>query len=149
MPTLQAMVDAAPPKIWDLAIKQAMRSPHKRHRTGCVIFSGKDVYAKGTSHTHHGGYRIRSIHAEMDALSKLHVKEGTDFKLLVALVVTLTKGSHFSYSSKPCTTCAKLLDAMNIGRVRYAERRNDGSWVICDDSPSMLRNMKITKYRDK
>jgi deoxycytidylate deaminase len=150
-PAQELLQQAAPLHLWELAHKQAQRSPHKRHRTGAVIYYGMGndrlptIYSKGCAHPHGGGRRSFSVHAEMDAIARLHGNSGG----AVCLVVTLTKGGNFAHSSRPCHNCAKLLEKYVWG-VIYAERANDGSWAIRRDSPEdLLRGYLIPTKMNK
>ena len=119
----------APLVIWRAAEKQAQRSPHKRHKTGCVIYYGMsskpNIYSTGTAHPHNGGRRTFSTHAEMHAVSRLPPDHGG----AVCLLVTLTKANNYASMSRPCEQCASLLSRYVWG-VIYAEMTNDGNWAI-------------------
>ena len=133
MPDRGLLSQAAPISIWEEAIKQALRSDHKRHKTGCVITNYKhDILTKGCSHTHDGGMQVRSIHAEVDALSK-HFNQNWALRRVV--IVTLTKVGNFATSSKPCAGCAKALMDVSVEEVCFVEKANDDSWVLVVMSP--------------
>ena len=140
----------APGHIWDLAEKQALRSPHRRHKVGAVIFYGMGgsdapkVYSKGCSHSHAGGLSVNSIHAERDAISKMHGTCGG----AVCLIVTLSRKDRWAGSSRPCEECAKALKPRVWG-VIYAERTNDREWAVRSDSPERLMYgfLKPTKHK--
>ena len=136
------MNKACPLELWTEAIKQAKRSDHKRHRTGCVIYRRSDfkVITRGCSHTHNGGLKVRSVHAEMDALSKLK-----GFPMFDALVVTLTRVDRFAKVSKPCVDCAKHL-GYYCRLVTFCEQANDGSWTVIQTEPSLLTGLSETRY---
>jgi len=121
----------APLTIWRMAEKEAARSPHYRFKTGCIIYYGMGngntrTYSTGTAHPHNGGRRrTYSIHAEMHAVSRLPPQHGG----AICLLVTLTKSGNYATNSRPCVTCASLLDKHTWGCI-YAELCNDGSWAI-------------------
>lgn len=144
-PTTEQLGAIIPVEIWDLAIKQASRSDHKRHRTGCVIFHRDKILSRGCSHTHNGGMKIRSIHAEMDAIKNCPPSE-TKSIYYRAVIVTLTRVGNFASISKPCTGCAHLLSTRVI-TVTYAERNNDGSWRIETRTPYELLDDQLSSTR--
>lgn len=133
-------------EVWNEAVKQAMRSPHNRHRTGAVIFNHRGIRAKGCSYKHNGSLAVNSIHAERHALS--HISK--DFYLGQCLIVTLTKVDNFANCSRPCRDCALALTGRMCG-VIYAERTNDGGWAINELSfDSLTRGYLVpTKYAEK
>lgn len=144
---------AAPLAIWRKAERQALRSPHTRWRTGAVIYYGMgdrnqaQVYSQGCAHPHDGGRRVRSIHAEAHAVSRLPRLAGG----AVVVIVTLTKCGHYATVSKPCQGCAELLRKCVWG-VIYAERTNAGTWVVRNESPEDLlggRTLHPTNYAKK
>lgn len=132
-PDIELLEKYAPIAMWRAAEREANRSPHKRHRTGCVIFYGMGknhiLYSSGTAHPHDGGRRTYSVHAEMHAVSRLPPDHGGS----VCLLVTLTKAGNFATNSRPCVHCAGLL-AKHCWGVIYPELCNDGSWAIRRES---------------
>lgn len=133
-----------PLKFWDIAVKNAQRSPHNRHKTGCVILTGNSGFAHfsaGCSHKHNGGLKVNSIHAERHALRYYHSTGG------VAVIVTLTRVNNFANCSRPCYDCAVALQERMIA-VCYAERTNDGGWAIREVPFDLLTEgyLKPTKY---
>lgn len=146
-PTDEQLAAAAPMEIWEQAIAQAKRSPHKRHRTGAVIYAGMgsgagEVYSTGCSHTHDGGLKVRSMHAEHHAITRLPPMHGGS----VCVIVTLTRSGNFAKVSKPCSTCSKLL-SKHVWGVVYAEQANDGSWMVFRHSPDTLKDCCETRYQ--
>jgi cytidine deaminase len=129
-PSDELLDQYAPLHIWQMAIKQAERCPHKRFKTGCVIYYGMSgnntrTYSTGTAHPHGGGRRTYSVHAEMHAVSRLPPDHGG----AIALILTLTKTGNFATNSRPCAHCAGLL-SRHVWGVIYPELCNDGSWAI-------------------
>lgn len=137
----------APKHIWAAAIKEAERSPFKRHRTGAVIYvpSTLEIISKGCSYPHDGGYKINSVHAEHHALKGIP-KNRRDAGNLACVVVTLTSNGSFARVSKPCSNCARLLLAP-VATVTYCEKANDNSWTIMSMDPLHLMNTKNARYR--
>jgi len=128
-PSTELLEQYAPLNMWERAEKEAQRSPHYRHKTGCVIYCGvghNELFSTGTAHPHSGGRRSFSIHAEMHAISRLPPKSHNG----VAVIVTLNKsGKNFAANSRPCVHCANLLKN-HVMTVIYPELCNDGSWAI-------------------
>lgn len=146
-PTDDLLEQYAPLVIWRAAEKQARRSPHKRHRTGCVIYYGMgsdkpNIYSTGTAHPHSGGHHAFSIHAEMHAISRLPPSHGG----AVCLLVTLTKAGNYASMSRPCEQCANLLQRYVWG-VIYAEMTNDGNWAIRREPVENLLNGYLTRTK--
>ena len=148
-PPIELLLKYAPFYIWDAAVKQANRSTFKKHRTGCVIFWGDIVYARGCSYKHDGGLKVNSVHAERHALSQLPTHPD-QFWGGYAVVVTLTQAGNFSACSRPCQACAEALGERGIWQVGYAEVTNDGGWAIRHDSiPELLSGyLKPTRYAE-
>lgn len=142
-PSDEHLSQYAPLEIWEEAVKQALRSPHMRHRTGAVIYNHRGIRAKGCSYKHNGSLRVNSIHAERHALSHLP----KDYYLGVCLIVTLTRVNNFANCSRPCSDCAHALMDRMCG-VIYAERTNDGGWAITETSADLLTRGYLvpTKY---
>ena len=132
--------------IWRLAEREAMRSPHKRHKTGAVIFYGmggkSTIYSSGTAHPHDGGRRSYSVHAETHAVSRLPPNHGG----AVCLVVTLNKTGNYSTCSRPCENCANLL-ARHVWGTMYCEMTNTGTWVVRREPAENLLNGFLQKTK--
>ena len=112
--------------VWDLAEKQAYRSPFKLFKTGAVLLNGKgSVVSKGCSHVREHGSPRPSIHAEAHALYDTLNTAG-----LTCLIVTINKSGNWACSSKPCAYCTHVMNKAGIERVIYAERTNDGEWSV-------------------
>jgi cytidine deaminase len=121
-----------------------MRSPHSRHRTGCVIFTSAGGYMHfscGCSHKHNGSLKVNSIHAERHALRGYRGNYGR------ALIVTLTRVNNFANCSRPCHDCALALQERMIS-VTYAERTNTEEWAIRNVPFDLLTEgyLKPTRY---
>lgn len=151
-PTQKQLNDALPIQYWEIAEAQALRSTHSRHKTGAVIFNPRNYMARwrrpltksiGCSHTHNGGMAIRSVHAEHHAIMnwpKAEYEVGC-----ICLIVTITRNGNYASASKPCQNCASLL-AGKVGDVIFAERANDGSWVIKSENPAEMKDLSRAKY---
>jgi deoxycytidylate deaminase len=149
-PTYRELNDALPIKLWHLAEFHAKRSTHRKHKTGAIIFDSDGgnflerpkILAAGCAHAHNGGMAIHSIHAEQHAISRWPKSQRVEG--CVCLIVTLTRNGNFASISKPCANCASLL-AQVVREVIYAERTNDGSWLIRSENPRDIQNLCRTK----
>lgn len=130
-------------KYWREAENQARRSTLKTFKTGAVIFNHKteEIVGKGCSH-HTATVSANTCHAEQHALRDSYGARNygenyhKEYELSI-VIVTLGRSMNFAYSSRPCVMCAQQL-AGNIGFVHYAERLNDGSWIVNSD---LCRNL--------
>lgn len=76
----------------------------------------------------HKSEREKWVHAEEHAISRMWpAKQSLGAH---CIVVTLTKGNGWAWSSRPCACCTNMLYEYNIQKVSYAERANDGSWFV-------------------
>lgn len=116
-----------PTWMWLAAEKQALRSNLSNFRTGCAVYDRRGrILSTGCSHaserssrwTHAGEHACGRMRP---ALSKLDAH---------CVVVTVTKGGGWAWSSRPCARCANTLYQYNIAKVSYAERCNDGTWEV-------------------
>jgi cytidine deaminase len=130
-PADDLLAQFAPLHIWREAEAQAMRSPHRTHKTGAVIFYGMggrehgEIYSTGCAHPHDGGRKARSTHAEIHAIQRLpHAYGGA-----ICLIVTITRNGNYATCSRPCEGCAKSL-SKHCWAVTYVEKCNDGSWAV-------------------
>lgn len=126
-PGKQLLAEAAPIRFWDEAERQALRSHLSHHRTGAVIFDKRGrILSKGCSHV--GEKKHRWTHAEEYACSRMWPA----YTSLDAhcIIVTVTKGGGWAWSSRPCGMCLNMLNHYNIQYATYVERCNDGSWEV-------------------
>jgi deoxycytidylate deaminase len=121
----------APLHVWRHAEKQAARSPHRRHRTGAVIFDERQgIVSKGCAHPHDGSKRTFSTHAEIHAIGQMKAWGQAEYMV----IVTLTKTDNYASTSRPCRNCNRnLIGRVNV--VMYAERTTDGDWAIVRREP--------------
>lgn len=140
---------------WIEAEKQAMRSTLKTFKTGAIIFSYKTgaIIGRGCSH-HKLGSPRNTIHAEEHALRISYGMRnfGEDrFKKsdLGIVIVTLGRSLNYACSSRPCIGCVKQL-YYAVDYVHYAERMNDGSWVINSEEPRyLMKRIDMSKITAK
>lgn len=144
-PSDQILAQAAPLKLWEQAERQAKRSPLIHHRTGAIIFDRHSrVLATGCSHA--GVSKSRWTHAEEFACSRMWPA----YSSLGAhcLIVTLTRGGGWAWSSRPCAMCLNKLNHFNVQYATYAERCNDGSWethsLIVSDLMHKVREVDLS-----
>jgi deoxycytidylate deaminase len=62
--------------------------------------------------------KARSIHAEIDALSK----KRADLDDAIAYIVVLTKGRKNDGLSRPCASCLMALRDQGIAKIAYSNR---------------------------
>ena len=150
IPNTSLLAEYAPMSIWDETTKQAMRSTHRRHRTGAVIFKkGKkaEVLSKGCAHKHDGGMAIASVHAEHHALNSIP----RDIEPATICIVTLTRTGNYARNSRPCISCSRQLLGI-VDDVIYCEMDNTGSWIVnCETIQSLIdrSDAKWAKYANK
>lgn len=143
MPPRELLETVAPYSLWEEAVAQAVRSPHKRHRTGAILFDQMKIIGRGCAHDSYGT-AVRSIHAEIEAIKPRIWKPFAERPS--CLIVTLTRVGNFASVSRPCTGCARALLNCEIKNVIFAERANDDSWAVRCEPPINLLNGKLTRY---
>jgi cytidine deaminase len=118
----------APARMWDLALGQANRSNMHQHKTGAVVFDKRGrVLSKGCSF--YGGTIRERTHAEHHAVGRMW--PALDTLHARVLIVTLTRGGNWSYSSRPCGFCVNLLRHYNIQSAIWPEY--DGGWIVREE----------------
>lgn len=141
-PSIELLQKGAPLHIWAHAEQQAEQSPHKRHRTGAVIYYGMgmgsdaNVFARGYAHPMHG-IATWSMHAESHAIQHLPMGGPYYYGGAVICIVTLTKNGNYASTSRPCEDCTRNLMS-HVWGVVYAERTNDGGWAMVRRTPEEL-----------
>lgn len=103
------------------AINLALKSTCQTHRHGCVIVKDDEILSEGYNHTQLHLYHKFSIHAEVDAISKLkhNKKLLSACDLYVVRIGTDSMGNPLKYS-KPCPACIKAIHKAGIRRVYYS-----------------------------
>lgn len=99
----------------------ALRSTCHSHQHGCVIVRDDEIIAEGFNHTRTRLFHKFSVHAEVDALSKLPHNRAFLSKcdMYVVRIGTLGMGLPIKFS-KPCVSCATAIHKSGIRRVFYA-----------------------------
>lgn len=103
------------------AMNLALKSPCHQQRHGCVIVRDNEIISEGYNHTHTHMYHKFSIHAEVDAISKLKHNRRlmASCDLYVVRVGRDSMGNPLKYS-KPCPDCIKAIQKCGIKRVYYS-----------------------------
>lgn len=92
---------------------------HQKH--GCVIVKDDEIISEGFNHTNVHLYHKFSIHAEVDAISKLKHNKKTllSCDLYVVRIGKESMGMPLKYS-KPCDGCEKLIKKCGIRKIYYS-----------------------------
>lgn len=121
----------------DRALQLARKSTCHSQRHGCVIVRGDDIVAEGYNHTDVHLYHKFSIHAEVDALSK--VKRDRKYlskcDLYVVRIGTDRMGNPLKYS-KPCHDCSKAIQKSGIRNIYYSSNTEYENAMYCYSSSS-------------
>lgn len=103
------------------AMNLALKSTCFSQRHGCVIVKDDEIISEGYNHTSVHLYHKYSIHAEVDAISKLkrNKKFMSNCDLYVVRVGRDSMGNPMKYS-KPCEDCIKAIQKSGIRKVYYS-----------------------------
>lgn len=94
------------------------------HKHGCIIVFRNEIITRGYNKVINFNNKYKSIHAEMDALTKL--SNITKFnnknirKNCILYVVRIQNGSNDLKMSKPCINCTNNIIKNNIGLTYYS-----------------------------
>ncbi len=108
-----------------IAIEEAEKS-NFRYKVGAVIFKSNRIYSKGHNYQSRPNNNLHpalrhpyyTVHAEIDAISKL---KRDDCSQLNLLVVRITGKRNVRLAmSKPCIPCQKALKFMNFRRIYFS-----------------------------
>lgn len=106
------------------AMNVAQRSSCKQHKHGCVIVKNNEIIAEGFNHTNTHLYHKFSIHAEVDALSKLphNKKYMADCEMYVVRINSCFTNSSKNWLkfSRPCDGCSKAIQKSGLKKVYYS-----------------------------
>lgn len=98
------------------AIRIALRSPHKRFKTGAVLVRGDEIIATGWSHPTAMQLRLYSMHAEQHMLRRVDLRAVEGATVYIATVSgkngNLTNG-------RPCLDCIRVLAQAGVATVCY------------------------------
>jgi len=103
------------------AAASAIRSNVKSHRHGCVIVKDGEIISEGFNHhTNHFEHTF-TIHAEVDALTKVKRLKNilSDCELYVVRIGTDLMGNPLKYS-RPCVNCTKAILKAGIKKVYFS-----------------------------
>lgn len=102
----------------------ATKSDLVNHRHGCVIVCKRGrIISEGYNYM----WRNMSIHAEIDALSKLKKRDLSTCSMYVVRIGTDKMGNPLKYS-RPCEKCTEAIYKYGIGKVFYSTSFN---FVMC------------------
>tara|TARA_Y100000389_G_scaffold170165_1_gene176960 strand:- start:1285 stop:1878 length:594 start_codon:yes stop_codon:yes gene_type:complete len=94
------------------------------HKHGCVIIFRNEIIARGYNKVINFNNKYKSIHAEMDALTKLSNIPKFNNKNIrrncILYVVRIQNGSNNLKMSKPCVNCTNNIIKNNIGLTYYS-----------------------------
>ena len=103
------------------AASLALRSPLRQHRHGCVIVRNGEIVSEGYNHNFVHMYHLHSVHAEVDALSKLprDKKFTSQCDMYVVRIGPDSLGNPLKLS-KPCCSCTQAILKAGLRRVYYS-----------------------------
>lgn len=103
------------------AMQLALKSTCRHHRHGCVIVKDNEIVAEGYNHHVMHFQHKMSIHAEVDALSKLKYnrKIFPECEMYVVRIGTDRMGNPLKYS-RPCCDCSRAIEKAGVRRVYYS-----------------------------
>jgi deoxycytidylate deaminase len=130
------------------AMNVALKSQCINHRHGCVIVKDDEIISEGYNHRQYHLYHKMSVHAEVDALSKLkhNKKIMSTCDLYVVRIGGDSMGNPLKYS-RPCKDCEKAIKKSGIKRVYYSTNlefeeimEREGSDHSCSSSESSCKS---------
>jgi dCMP deaminase len=103
------------------AATYAVRSNVKNHKHGCVIVKDGEVIADGFNHHVNHYEHTFTIHAEVDALTKVKKLKNilSECELYVVRIGTDLMGNPLKYS-RPCVNCTKAILKAGIKKVYFS-----------------------------
>lgn len=124
------------------AMDLAAKSDMMNHRHGCIIVSNRGkILAEG--YNHYWG-PFMSIHAEVDALSKIHKNQKKNISQCTMYVVRIgtdKMGTPLKYS-RPCEKCTEAILKSGIRKVYYSTSLN---FLMCSEMVQFTK----TAHRDR
>lgn len=102
----------------------AQKSDMYSHRHGCVIV---DKRGKIISEGFNYHFREMSIHAEIDALSKIKNKKMSEYVMYVVRIGTDKMQNPLKYS-RPCENCSAAILKYGVGKVYYSTSYD---FIVC------------------
>lgn len=142
IPPLDVLSKAAPLEVWDAAYNETLKSPMRRFRAGAALYdpSTEQILSRGCSQpTTTYSKNLASVHAECDCISNSRNLNLSG----LWMVLTICNGrGGYSWSSRPCMSCAYNLFDQEIERVVYPERKTSDSgypiWIVRSEHPEEL-----------
>lgn len=103
------------------AMTVAQNSPCLMHRHGAVIVKDNEIVSEGFNHKKWHLYHKASVHAEIDALTKMkhNKKLLSQCDMYVVRIGGDCMGRPLKYS-KPCQDCMKAISKSGLRRVYYS-----------------------------
>jgi deoxycytidylate deaminase len=127
MPDPKSLVGPFNEALWTRAVREATRSPLEAHGMGAVLFdphTGR-LLSNGCAHSHAGGLRMATVHAEQHALARAkHVDLRGAWCAVCALNAARDGCSH---CARPCGACARELHRAGVTAVVFCELAA-GTW---------------------
>lgn len=115
------------PSTFDSFYQKAMyiaRKSTMRQKHGCVIvYNNKEIIAEGYNHVRNNNMeKLKSIHAEMEAIKKLRQIMRTKDKNFVnkCKLYVVRIGESSVKQSAPCCHCSKAIISIGIQKVCYS-----------------------------
>lgn len=120
---------------FDKAMTVAKNSPCIMHRHGAVIVKDNEIVSEGFNHKNWHLYHKLSVHAEVDALSKMkrNKKLMSQCDMYVVRIGGESMGCPLKYS-KPCPDCMKAIIKSGIRRVYYSTSHQFEERMLCYSS---------------
>ena len=113
-------------KFLKIAAKEAEKSSmYSQH--GCVIVYKGNVVAVGhNKKVPHFG--LRSIHAEIDALTKISNKRNKKMLRRCVMYVVRVGGPSIIKNSRPCNNCTKVIKKANLKTIHWSTDEYDNEY---------------------
>lgn len=138
-PDMSLLREYAPRTVWERALRQAVRSPFNRYRTGAALFdpkSGRILSSDCSSPIAGNLHAVASLHAESGAV---HRAKHVDLEGAEAVIVCVSaKSGGWAWSACPCRSCASQMQQVGMQMVHFAQRDDQGEWRVLSYSPASL-----------
>ena len=124
------------------AMNLALKSTCYNQRHGCVIVKDDEIISEGYNHTSVHLYHKFSVHAEVDALTKLkrNKKFMANCDLYVVRVGRDSMGNPLKYS-RPCQDCIKAIQKSGVRKVYYSSNLEFEQFIMDRDSHKHGKNI--------
>lgn len=113
-----------------IAIKEALKSNFK-YKVSAIIFKSNRIYSKGHNYQCRPNNNLHpklrhpyyTIHAEIDAISKLNNKDCSNLDILI-IRISGKKKLKLSMA-KPCIYCQKALKFMKFRKIYFSNEKSE------------------------